>query len=73
MWENVVLKIIFLMKYFLQNLQLIMSVIKQLKLKRKLEVIEDLSQDNPPSKRCMGRKYEVSDSTIRNIWKNKID
>ena len=37
---------------------------KQLPMKRKLEIIEDLSQDNPPSKRCMSRKYEVSDYTI---------
>ena len=44
---------------------------KQLPMKRKLEIIEDLSQDNPPSKRCMSRKYEVSDYTIRSIWKNK--
>ena len=59
------------MKCFLQNLQLIMSAKKQLTLKRKLEIIEDLSQDNPPSKRCVSRKYEVSDFTIRSIWKNK--
>jgi len=34
----------------------------------RLEVISKLSQTNPPSKRSIARKYEVSEATIRKAW-----
>ena len=44
---------------------------KQLSLKRKLEIIQELEKNNPPSKRSLGRKHEVTEAAIRYIWKNK--
>ena len=50
-----------------------MSGKKQAKLtiKRKLEIIDELSQSQPPSKRSLGRKYGVTEGAIRYIWSNK--
>ena len=50
-----------------------MSGKKQAKLtvKRKLEIIDELSQSQPPSKISLGRKYGVTEGAIRYIWSNK--
>ena len=44
---------------------------KNLTLKRKLQIIEDLEKNKPESKRSLARKYEVTEAAIRYIWKNK--
>ncbi len=44
---------------------------KNLTLKRKLQIIEDLEKSKPESKRSLGGKYEVTEAAIRYIWKNK--
>ena len=51
-----------------------MSVkVKQLNESERLEVISELNQSNPPSKRSIARQYGVSEATIRKIWSKRED
>jgi hypothetical protein len=44
---------------------------KRLNESQRCEIISKLSKTNPPSKRSLARKYEVSETAIRSIWKNR--
>lgn len=44
---------------------------KRLSEKDRLEIISKLSRPDPPSKRSIAREYDVSDGSVRKIWKQK--
>ena len=51
-----------------------MSVkVKRLNESERLEVISELNQSNPPSKRRIARQYGVSETTIRKVWSKRED
>ena len=37
----------------------------------RLEIINQLERKNPPSKRYLGRSFDVSEGAIRKIWQNR--
>ena len=43
----------------------------KLTVKKKLEIIDELSRPKPPSKRSLARRYDVSEGAIRYIWINR--
>ena len=46
---------------------------KSVSIQEKLEIIKELEKENAPSKRKLARDYNVDESSIRYIWKNKSD
>ena len=44
------------------------GTVKRLNESERLELISDLNQPNPPSKRCIARQYGVSEAAIRKVW-----
>ena len=51
-----------------------MSVkVKRLNESERLEVISELNQPNPPSKRSITRQYGVSEAAIRKVWSKRED
>ena len=44
---------------------------KCLTISQKLNIIQELESDSPPSKRKLAREKNVSEGTIRKIWNNR--
>ena len=47
--------------------------VKRLNESERLEVISELNQPNPPSKRSIARQYGVSEATIKKVWSKRVD
>ena len=47
--------------------------VKRLNESKRLEVISKLNQPNPPSKRSIARRYEMSEAIIRKVWSKRED
>jgi hypothetical protein len=44
---------------------------KHLNESQRCEIISKLSKTNLPSKRSLARQYDVTDTAIRKVWKNR--
>ena len=44
---------------------------KYLTIAQKLEIINELDKPTPPSKRSLGRRFNVQEGAIRYVWSNR--